>query len=311
MLEMRCGDRTDAVPSGARLPASPPPTTRRSRWGDWPRGPCPSWRVGDPRPWAPRSGCRWPSCGAACCAPAPAATGLAGRCGWTRCRRRTWRRARAARVPTPGRSAPWPTRSRRWSWPCATTLPSRVNLLVPTIDLAHLFGGYIAKFNLARRLAERGHRVRIVTVDPVGPAPARLGAPAGVLRRPRGICWTGRGGLRARVAGRRGQPRRPLHRHDLVERPRRGGRPALRGRRLVHLPDPGVRAVHVRDGHVGGAGGGLVRAAPHRAVLQRAAARLLPQPRIGVFRRRPRPATPPRCRSRTRSRRSIRRPRRS
>lgn len=49
--------------------------------------------------------------------------------------------------------------------------PVRVNLLVPTIDLKHLFGGYIAKFNLARRLAERGHRVRIVTVDPVGPLP--------------------------------------------------------------------------------------------------------------------------------------------
>ncbi len=49
--------------------------------------------------------------------------------------------------------------------------PARINLLIPTIDLAHLFGGYIAKFNLARRLAERGHRVRIVTVDPVPPLP--------------------------------------------------------------------------------------------------------------------------------------------
>lgn len=49
--------------------------------------------------------------------------------------------------------------------------PVRVNVLIPTIDLKHLFGGYIAKFNLARRLAERGHRVRIVTVDPVGPLP--------------------------------------------------------------------------------------------------------------------------------------------
>ena len=47
----------------------------------------------------------------------------------------------------------------------------RINLLIPTIDLAHLFGGYIAKFNLARRLAERGHRVRIVTVDAVAPLP--------------------------------------------------------------------------------------------------------------------------------------------
>ena len=44
--------------------------------------------------------------------------------------------------------------------------PPRVNLLIPTVDLEHLFAGYIGKFNLARRLAERGARVRIVTVDP-------------------------------------------------------------------------------------------------------------------------------------------------
>jgi hypothetical protein len=50
--------------------------------------------------------------------------------------------------------------------------PERINLLIPTIDLRHLFGGYITKFNLARRLAERGARVRIVTVDPVGPLPS-------------------------------------------------------------------------------------------------------------------------------------------
>jgi glycosyltransferase involved in cell wall biosynthesis len=49
--------------------------------------------------------------------------------------------------------------------------PQRVNLLIPTIDLQHLFGGYIGKFNLARKLAEAGHRVRIVTVDPTPPLP--------------------------------------------------------------------------------------------------------------------------------------------
>ena len=49
--------------------------------------------------------------------------------------------------------------------------PRRVNLLIPTIDLEHFFGGYIAKFNLAHRLAARGVRVRLVTVDPVGPLP--------------------------------------------------------------------------------------------------------------------------------------------
>ena len=43
--------------------------------------------------------------------------------------------------------------------------PTRVNVMLPTIELKHLFGGYIAKFNLARRLAERGLRTRIVAVD--------------------------------------------------------------------------------------------------------------------------------------------------
>jgi GT2 family glycosyltransferase len=49
--------------------------------------------------------------------------------------------------------------------------PARINMLIPTIDLRHFFGGYIAKFNLAARLAERGLRVRIVTVDPASPLP--------------------------------------------------------------------------------------------------------------------------------------------
>lgn len=45
------------------------------------------------------------------------------------------------------------------------TAPRRMNLLIPTIDFAYFFGGYIAKFNLARRLAEEGRRVRLVAVD--------------------------------------------------------------------------------------------------------------------------------------------------
>jgi hypothetical protein len=50
--------------------------------------------------------------------------------------------------------------------------PARVNILIPTIDLEHFFGGYITKLNLARRLSERGAKVRIVTVDPVGALPS-------------------------------------------------------------------------------------------------------------------------------------------
>jgi hypothetical protein len=57
------------------------------------------------------------------------------------------------------------------NWSVSELAPERINLLIPTVDLEHFFAGYIAKFNLARRLAERGHRVRIVTVDPVGVLP--------------------------------------------------------------------------------------------------------------------------------------------
>jgi hypothetical protein len=49
--------------------------------------------------------------------------------------------------------------------------PPRVNVLIPTFDLKHFFAGYIGKLNLARRLAEHGLRVRVVTVDPVGALP--------------------------------------------------------------------------------------------------------------------------------------------
>jgi hypothetical protein len=56
-------------------------------------------------------------------------------------------------------------------WRLAEDAPQRINLLIPTIDVRHFFGGYIAKFNLARRLVQMGERVRIVTVDPVGPLP--------------------------------------------------------------------------------------------------------------------------------------------
>ena len=50
--------------------------------------------------------------------------------------------------------------------------PERVNILIPEFDLKHLFGGYIAKLNLASALARRGLRVRLVAVDRGSPLPA-------------------------------------------------------------------------------------------------------------------------------------------
>jgi hypothetical protein len=52
-----------------------------------------------------------------------------------------------------------------------TTARSRVNVLVPAVDLDHFFGAQICSFNLARRLSERGLDVRIVAIDPVPPPP--------------------------------------------------------------------------------------------------------------------------------------------
>ena len=42
--------------------------------------------------------------------------------------------------------------------------PERVNLIVPSLDTGHFFGGYITVIHLIRRLRER-HRIRIVTPD--------------------------------------------------------------------------------------------------------------------------------------------------
>jgi glycosyltransferase involved in cell wall biosynthesis len=84
----------------------------------------------------------------------------------------------ASLAPKPGRSGPQAPAVRAVAEKVAPIdlairddAPARVNILIPTIDLEHFFGGYIAKFNLAARLADRGQRVRIVTVDPVGPLP--------------------------------------------------------------------------------------------------------------------------------------------
>ncbi len=78
----------------------------------------------------------------------------------------------------PGGSGPGDVRARtvadkiaRLELAVTDVAPRRINILIPTIDLDHFFGGYIAKLNLARRLADQGLRVRIVTVDPVGTLP--------------------------------------------------------------------------------------------------------------------------------------------
>ncbi len=47
----------------------------------------------------------------------------------------------------------------------APSEPVRVNLLIPEINFSSFYGGYMAKFHLALRLARRGAKVRVVIVD--------------------------------------------------------------------------------------------------------------------------------------------------
>jgi len=54
----------------------------------------------------------------------------------------------------------------------AESAPPRANIVLPIIDLPHFFGGYLGLFNLARRLTDRGIRVRLVTVHPQPRLPA-------------------------------------------------------------------------------------------------------------------------------------------
>jgi glycosyltransferase involved in cell wall biosynthesis len=51
--------------------------------------------------------------------------------------------------------------------------PARINILIHTIDLEQISDSLLGAFHLARRLGERGVRVRLVTVDRVRPLPGR------------------------------------------------------------------------------------------------------------------------------------------
>jgi glycosyltransferase involved in cell wall biosynthesis len=81
------------------------------------------------------------------------------------------RDARMPRAPARGAGAQVPyaaVRERLTPLPVGVRadVPERVNILVPTMDLKHFFGAYIGTFNLARKLAERGLRTRLVAADP-------------------------------------------------------------------------------------------------------------------------------------------------
>ena len=144
-------------------------------------------------------------------------------------------------VHPPGRTAaqsaarPVAEKIARLNWSTSEVAPARVNLLIPTIDLDHFFGGYIGKFNLARKLVGRGVRVRIVSVDPVGALPPDW-RPDCVLQWPRRPVRSRRDRVRPGGRRNRGEPGRRVHRHDMVDgthRPR--ALPSVAAERFLYL----------------------------------------------------------------------------
>ena len=101
-----------------------------------------------------------------------------------------------------------------------------------------------------------------------------------------GAVRRGRGRVRPGAARPRGQPRPTASLRPPGGRRTSPTAPRRARRRALPLPDPGVRAVHVPDGHLRRAGRGVVPFPACRAVLDRAVARVLPRHGLGVYARR-------------------------
>ena len=193
----------------------------------------------------------------------------------------------------------------------ADRAPVRVNIVHPAIDLKHFFGGFIAVFNLAKRLAERGHSVRLVATE--GPE-----LPRDWRRQLAGYEGIGSwiDDLEVAFAADRSRPLEIspedalIATHWTAAHVAAAALPAAAGRALP-LPDPGVRAVHLPDGQRRGALPAKLRAAAHGDVLDRPAAGLVRQPPGRRLRAGDRGGrAPPRSASTTRSPRWARSPKR-
>ena len=160
--------------------------------------------------------------------------------------------------------------------------------MIPTVELRHFFGGYIGKFNLARKLAEQGRRKRLLTVDPTPPLPRGWRTRSSPMPGSRTLR---RGRDRLRPRPRRagcGQSRGRVRGDHLVDGARGERRDAGAGQGPVPVPDPGVRALHLSDGLVGGARDEQLRVPTRSDVLQRVAPRVLRRALLRCVQGRPR-----------------------
>ena len=281
VLRMRCGDRM-TPPSGGRSSGSWPPTARcrRSR-RLWARGACASSLRRRPETLGRRDGrsryaFAWRRAVAATAGERP--RGLLRLDA--RAPARAWPRARAGADPRAR------ARGRRREDRAARAGGARRRAAAGQPAHPHhrprpLLRGLHREVQ-SRPAAGRARRCGC------GSSPSTRSAPlprdwkqrAGVLQRARRACstasrWRSAASARASRSAAR-----------TASSPPRGGARTSRthavralGRRALPLPDPGVRAVHVPDGHLRGAGERVLRLPARRAVLDGAAARLLPPPR--------------------------------
>ena len=221
-----------AAPSAARSSASSAPTARCARARRARRCAARASCVGRRRE---TLGAEWMLAHALRLAPAAGRDAARPRRSAARAARRACRRPRSTRGPARARPASPALRAiaekiAPLRLAVRDDAPRRVNLLIPTIDLQHFFGGYIAQVQ-PRPAAGRAR------ASACGSSPSTRSAPLprdwreqrrGLQRARRGCFDAGRGRVRPRVAGARGQPRRPLRRHDLVDRPHRRTRRCAR-----------------------------------------------------------------------------------
>ena len=217
-----------------------------------------------------------------------AAIGPSAGCASTPCRRPRWSSRRAA-AASHDRAPRSPTRSRPLRWSVSDRAARADQPADPDDRPASTSSAATSPSSTSPGGSpSAGCGCAIVTVDPVGALPADWRRTLAGLQRPRLACST--------TSRSRSVASRPAIE---VSRARRFiattwwtahiARDALRsvGRRSVPLPDPGVRAVHVPDGHLRRAGRPSPTRFPHFALFSSELLRATFAPtRIGVFARR-------------------------
>ena len=210
-----------------------------------------------------------------------------GRCGSTRCRRRAWTRGRARARPASPRCGRSPRRSRRCGCASRDDAPAARQPAHPDDRPAAL----LRRLHRQAQPRPAAGRARAARADrhrrPGAAAAARLArAASSPTAGWRAASTASRSRSAASRPGLEVSRARPLRRHHLVDRPhRRTRRARLGGERFLYLIQE-YEPFTFPMGTYAALADESYRLPAHRAVLDRAAARLLPPPRASASTRR-------------------------